>query len=190
MIQLRPDCLIFRTTDGEQIPCSAELVTLELMGDTAAFLDEELIRNAAAAVLHYFKHERDQDFVSVAEFAEALERVLRSFGVRISSEPKVAPAPAAAPARVAEADLRRIAVEAGKGCELFFFPHLRDELKRTLTESPEIVHFRGLRGCVKQLTGAERWSQRCQTLSDQIVEYLRTCLDAEAVKRNFSLVVF
>ena len=32
MIQLKTDCLIFQTNDGEQVPCSAEWVTLELMG--------------------------------------------------------------------------------------------------------------------------------------------------------------
>jgi len=186
MIQLRPDCLIFRTADGEQIPCSAELVTLELMGDAALHIDPEIIRNASAAVLHYFKHERQQDYVSVTEFAKALEKVLRGLGLSVCS----AHEPEPANSRVAESDLRQLAVAAGKGCELFFFPTLRDELKRKLNQSPRVVHFRGLRGCVKQLTGAERWSARCQTLNDQIVDYLRTCWSAESSNQFCALVVF
>ncbi len=57
MIQLKSDCLIIQTTDGQQIPCSAEWVTLELMGEGAEWIDPETVRHASAAVLHYFKHE-------------------------------------------------------------------------------------------------------------------------------------
>ena len=183
MIQLKPDCLIFQTQSGDQIPCSAELVTLELIGNAAEVLDEQLIRNASQAVLHYFKNELQREFVSVAEFAEALEKVLRGFGldVRSSEQP--------AKARVGEADLRQIACGAGKGFELMFFASLREEVKRQVGHSPELLRFCGLRGCVKQLTGAQRWCHRCEKLSDQIVEYLRGCLSAET-KNDCGLVVW
>jgi hypothetical protein len=51
------------------------------------------------------------------------------------------------------------------------------------------VRFSGLRGCVKHLAGARRWSPRCQGLHDQIVAYLRECLGAEARATECSLVV-
>ena len=35
MIQLHTDCLVFETSDGEAIPCSAQDVTVELRGDAA-----------------------------------------------------------------------------------------------------------------------------------------------------------
>ena len=183
MIQLNPDCLIFQTSNGENIPCSAELVTIELIGDAAQFIDPEIIQNASAAVLHYFKVELNRSFVTVAEFSEALEKVLQSFGLVVKS-----PVPRPKP-RIAEADLRAIACESGKGCELFFFPHLRDELRRNLVQSPQVLRFRGLRGCVKQIIGARRWSRRCQVLNDQIVEYLRGCLTRETNGEPCALVV-
>lgn len=184
MIQLNPDCLIFQTSSGENIPCSAELVTIELIGDAAQFIDPDIVQNAAAAVLHYFRVELDRTFVTVAEFSEALEKVLRGFGMTIRSvEDK------AAKKKIAETDLREIACESGKGCELFFFPHLRDELRRKLDQSPEVLRFRGLRGCVKQIVGAQRWSRRCQVLSDQIVEYLRGCLTRDSKTGSCALVV-
>lgn len=183
MIQLNPDCLIFQTSSGESIPCSAELVTIELIGDSAQFLDPEVIRNASAAVLHYFKIELGRDFVTVAEFSEALEKVLRGFGL-VVKKVEERPMP-----KIAEADLRAIACESGKGCELFFFPHLRDELRRNLDHSPQIVRFRGLRGCVKQIIGARRWSRRCQVLNDQIVEFLRGALSQENKAAQCALVV-
>ena len=33
MIQLHTDCLVFETSDGDSIPCSAQDVTVELLGD-------------------------------------------------------------------------------------------------------------------------------------------------------------
>jgi hypothetical protein len=51
------------------------------------------------------------------------------------------------------------------------------------------LRFRGLRGCVKQLAGARRWSLRCEKLQEQIVEYLRGCLSAEPEQNDCSLVV-
>ncbi len=184
MIQLNPDCLIFQTAQGENIPCSAELVTLELIGSAAEFLDSELIHNASAAVLHYFKVELNRHFVSVAEFSEALEKVLRGFGLTVKScEEKTVTQ------RIEEADLRELATQSGKGFELLFYATLRGELQRKLSHSPEILRFKGLRGCVKQLAGARRWSHRCQELNDQIVDYLRTCLGAEQKKNSCALVV-
>jgi len=77
--------LIFKTSEGEEIPCSAEWVTLELMGEAAVNVEPELIRNASAAVLHYFKDELNRTFVSISEFADALEKVLRGLGFQVSS---------------------------------------------------------------------------------------------------------
>jgi len=51
------------------------------------------------------------------------------------------------------------------------------------------VRFRGLRGCVKQLAGAQRWSARCETMQEQIVEYLRGCLTAEPEQKDCALLV-
>ena len=188
MIQLKPDCLIIQTSDGEQIPCSAEWITLELMGDGAAWLDPVVVHNASAAVLHYFKHELRRDFVSVGEFALALEKVLRGFGLSVyaDSEPDSAPT---VKTRVLESNLQELASMAGKGFELFFFPHLREEMRIKMEQAPQVLRFRGLRGCVKQLAGSERWSRRCQNLSDQIVDYLRSCWQTERASQSCALVV-
>src|SRR5437773_1161564 len=101
MIQLHSDCLVFKSETGQAIPCSAELVTFELV----------------------------------------------------------------------------------------FFPRLRDELRKSLQESPGVVRFQGLRSCVKQLVGAHRWSPRCQKLSDQIVAFLRLCWSSEVATAGCALVV-
>jgi len=184
MILLRPDCLVFETCTGESIPCSATEVTIEFLGEAGYRLDKELIKNAATAVLHYFKEELGRTSVSVAEFSVALEQALGALGLKIKAEQQDQASPL-----VAEADLLGLAFQSGKGYELPFFLSLRDEVRRKLDLSPEVLRFRGLRVCVKQLTGAKRWTRRCQCLNDQIVEYLRTCLSTEQRGASCALVV-
>lgn len=192
MILLRPDCLVFRTSDGESVPCSAHQVTVELMGDSAEWLDKEMVQHAAEAVLHYFKSEKGQSTVSVAEFSEALERVLRGLGLEVHSASvanDVETGCDPAPAQVVEADLSQFASQPGEGFELFFFSRLRDEVRQRLAAAPILLRFSGLRNCVKQLTGAKRWSAQCQCLNDQIVDYLRTCLATEKAASGSALVI-
>jgi len=188
MIQLKSDCLIFETHDGEQIPCSAEWVTLELMGDGAQAVDPEVVHHASAAVLHYFKYELGRQSVSVGEFAIALEKVLRSFGLSVYADHQTQPGANPAPLRVVELNLNDLASNA-QGFELVFFPQLRQELKSKLDQSPNLIRFHGLRDCVKQLAGAGRWNRRCQSLDDQIVDFLRSCWETEAARGSCTLMV-
>jgi hypothetical protein len=185
MIALASECLLFRMSSGESVPFSAEMISIELMGETADLFDPEFVKHAASSVFHYFKHELDRETVTVGEFVGALEKVLRGFSLPRSGQE----APDTDDPRVLESDLRALASESGDGCELFFFPRLRDELRAQLRKSPQMLRFRGLRGCVKQLAGARRWSARCQTLHDRIVEFLRNCLSAETEKVSCALLV-
>ncbi|HWX23019.1 MAG TPA: hypothetical protein VN578_24215 [Candidatus Binatia bacterium] len=184
MITLAAGCLLFELSSGESIPFSAEMISVELMGESARVLDPELVQHAAQAVFHYFRHELCRKTVTVAEFSGALEKVLRGFKLQTPASPACPPE-----LHVLESDLDRLARESGAGCELFFFPLLRDELRAHLRQSPRVVRFRGLRGCVKQLVGARRWTMRCRNLEEQIVGYLRECLTAETRQTQFALVV-
>ena len=126
MIELHPDCLMFQMSDSEAIPCCAELVTVEMSGGDAAWLDPELVRNATRAVLHYFKVEMGRTSVTVGEFSNVLASVLRRFGLNVKSTS------VEAPRRILESDLRQLACQSGKGFELSFFPRLRDQLRQQL----------------------------------------------------------
>jgi len=175
MIQMRSDYLFFQMPTGEAVPCSAQKVTVELIGSAGGDLDPELVQHAAEAVLHYFKFALHRNSVSVAEFARALESVLEGLGLTAASEDKPT-----APACIAELDLRHLACAAGKGYELVFFRGLRQAMRRQLSASPQVLRFIGLRGCVKQLAGAQRWNERCDRLRGQILSYLRGCFDTDA----------
>jgi hypothetical protein len=183
MIQLRTDCLVFETASGA-IPCSAEQVAVELAGDSVGWLDPEVLRNAAAGVLRYFREDLGRVTVTVGEFAEALANVLRGFGFQVVTEEDPP-----AKRQTIELDLRQLAVESGAGFELLFFPRLREVVGEQLAQSPEVLRFTGLRGCVKQLTAARRWCPRCRLLSDHIVGFLRRCLEERPPSANCALVV-
>jgi hypothetical protein len=184
MIALQSDCLIFQLNNGESIPCSPEMISVELVGDSGGLLDPDILQHAAASVFHYFKKELNRETVTVGEFAGALEKVLRKLGLTLHAgefETR--------PLETIETDLRKFAHQPGDSLELFFFPRLRDEVRAQLRQSPRVLRFRGLRGCVKQLAGARRWSARCEKMQEQVVEYLRGCLTAEPEQTDCALVV-
>ncbi len=183
MIQLHKDYLLFETSQGQVIPCSAEMVAVEFIGDAAASLDPSLVQEAAAAVLHYFKEDLGWTTVSVGEFSKALSEALRSLGLRIESEES------AAGGSVLSCDLRRLVSGSERSLELSFFPSLREELRACLEKSPSVLRFHGLRDCVKALVGARRWCGKCEMLSDQIVEFLRACLETERAFGSCGLIV-
>ena len=123
------------------------------------------------------------DLDGVITLAEALEKVLKGFA------PDPDPQGDEPGGRVVEADLQKIAASSGQGFELTFFPRLRDELRSRLRQSPQVLRFRGLRRCVFSLTGARRWTHRCRSLEDQILQFLRECLVAESQSASCALLV-
>jgi hypothetical protein len=159
------------------------MISVELMGGTRKWFDPELVQDAAKAVFHYFKFEKGRQSVTVAEFAEALEGVLTKFadGAEKSAQEKSL--------GVAESDLARLAREAGNACELVFYPKLRAELRSHAQKSPRVVRFSGLRDCVKQLVGTERWGAKCRDLEEQIVNYLRHCATTELHSKECALLI-
>jgi len=186
VIQLHRDCLLLQTLDGDFIPCLPDLFSIQLVDTEGSAVDPEVIRHATAAVLHYFKHDLGRQSISVAEFANALEQVLQAVGLKLGSSA----AQTQSASKTETADLGALASHCGAGFELAFFSTIRQELSARLAKSPSVLKFEGLRGCVKGLLGAKRWSGRCQALHDQIVDYLRDCLETEAPASSCRLVVF
>lgn len=179
MIALASDCILLRQPNGEAAPASGFGIAVEVIAEGENPFDEAFVMEASAAVLHYFKEVEGRESVTLDEFAQSLEKVLKGFQASADAGTE----------RVAEADLRSLIGEAEAALELTFFPRLRDELRARLQQSPRVLRFRGLRPCVKQLAGARRWNARCQNLQEQIVNFLRECLSVEPHPANCSLVV-
>jgi len=174
MIALNTDYLLFQLSDGQSMPFSPEMLTVEFIGPKSA-MDSDFIRNAANAVVYYFKHELKRQVVTVSEFAAALGKVLRGFSPELNQgEENGLGVPV-----IVEANLEHLMYEDGAEGELFFLPRLREELRAQLRLDPRELRLSGFRECVKSLAGARRWTSRCSALSDEIVDFLRRCLSAE-----------
>jgi len=184
MILLACDCLLFELPSGESVPFSAEMISVEVANGAGEVFEQDFVEHAAASVFHYFKHDLGRKTVSVAEFASAFELVLNGLGLKLTGGRLTA----TTVGKVTK-DLRLLAHDAGGACELAFFPRLRDAVRDQFQSSPRLVRFHGLRGCVKRLVGAQRWSPRCETVRDQIIEFLRSTLSLEAGGGPCGLVV-
>jgi hypothetical protein len=185
MIQLHTDCLVFETSDGESIPCSAQDVTVELLGDAALELEPHMVTEAAEAVLFHFKVDLGRASVTVGEFTMALEVILRGFGYKIVA----ADDDRKSDDGTAETNLHDLAHQAGEGLEMVFFCTLRDQIHADLHGKPELLRVKGLREAVKKLTGAKKWSPRCQKLNDQIVDYLRHIVSKHQQQAKLTLMI-
>ena len=184
MILLADNYLFFQLPSGESVPFTAEMISVELADGVAQPMDQEFLEHTAASIFHYFKFDLGRKTVSVAEFASAFESVLSGLGLKLDAG-RVTPTEPPKPAR----DLGVLAADAGFGCELAFFPRLRDAVREQVQNSPRLIRFHGLRGCVKRLIGAQRWSPRCESLRDQIMDFLRSTLSREASDGPCALVV-
>jgi hypothetical protein len=114
-----------------------------------------------------------------------------SFGFTVSAAPVPGKPALPQPPQPGDpgADLGRLTDDADDPCEMLFFNRLRSTLRDQLASDTRCVQFRGLRRCAKRLVGARRWCPRSERMSDQIVSYLRECLNADAAGRNCGLVV-
>lgn len=183
MILLAEDFLLFELPNGSSVPLRPEMIRFEVPETANTVLDADTVNQAAAAVFHYFKHELKLSSISLGEFTLALAKVLRELEV------------AAAAADSTDNKFTRVESDLGKiagavdGVELLFFAELRKALRAHLSKSPVTLHFKGLRDCVKRLSGSQRWTNRCQALSDQIVAFMRRCLEAEAGERTCTMIV-
>ena len=182
MIALRDDCLLVAQADGGFVPQSVEDLTFEIVGDGAGLVDAELLKHAAAAVLHYFRKELERNTVTLAEFGAMLARVLQGLGFSAEVKGTVDP-------DVRIADLGALAVTGGAAGELEFCQKLRTLLREQLAAAPLRLEIRGLRTCVKRLTGRKHWCPECRRWSAWIVYLLRSWLSEKASDRHVSLVV-
>ena len=187
MIQLHTDCLVFETSDGESIPCSAHDVTVELLGDALNEIEPALITQASEAVIYHFKIDLGRGSITVAEFTLALERILRGFGFKVmaaNENDTGEPTPGAT-----ETNLHDLAHQAGEGLEMVFFCTLRNQIHADLHGKPELLRVKGLREAVHKLTGTKNWGPRSQKLNDQIVDYLRHIVSEHQQEAKLTMMI-
>lgn len=201
MIRLHSDYLVFELESGESIPCSVDTIANELVDAVAGLNDKSIIENAARAVVHYFREEKNQEVVSIKEFIDCLAFVLKGFGFEVELKNSVSqntlnsssPFPASTDMQLGKwtslTQLLETHCQHGALMELHFFQSLRCLVAENLKDSPEIVLFTGLRPCVQSLLSARRWTKQCEKLRLQIVFYLDDCLNAEAHRFPLKMMI-
>ncbi|MDG1889703.1 MAG: hypothetical protein P8L18_00220 [Verrucomicrobiota bacterium] len=178
MIQLNPDCVMVELENGQALPHSVELVTVEFLGDAASWMDPECLRSICEGVVIYLRDELGKGVVPLHEFARVLGAVMRDLGfdANLPLQPDNL-------GRVYKTDIGDWLGRHDLGFDLMLFKRLREEMCRRLDgEAPSVLWIHGIRKCVKRHLGARRWSQRCQLLNDQLVAFIRACFDREADK--------
>ena len=184
MIQLNPDCVMVELENGKALPCSVELLTVEMLGEKASWMDPEILQNICEAVMLYLRDELGKGSVPFHEFAQVLKDVLRGFGFEVCIPKKSHPS-----LPVRKTDLADWLGRQELGFDLMLFQRLREELTERLLEEPAgVLWIHGTHNCVKAHLGARRWSRKCQQLNDQLVAFIRECFDREA-NAGSSLIV-
>ncbi len=184
MIALRDDCILVAQADGGFLPCSAEELTVEIADDAAGMVDEEALKQAAAAVMHYFREELERTTVTLAEFTNMLTRVLKGLGLNAEISGQVVPGE-----EIRFADLRTLAVGEGVAGELEFCQRLRTLLREQLAAGPVRLEILGLRGCVKRLAGRKHWCPACERTAAWVLELIRGWYAQEAPAPPPALIV-
>ena len=187
MIQLHTDCLVFETSNGESIPCSAHDVTVELLGNAVNEIEPDLITEAAEAVIYHFKIDLGRGSITVSEFTLALERILRGFGFKVMAADENTAEGFNLSAT--ETNLHDLAHQAGEGLEMVFFCTLRNQIHADLHGKPEMLKVKGLREAVYKLTGTKKWGPHSQKLNDQIVNYLRHIVSEHQQEAKLTLMI-
>ena len=147
-----------------------------------AWLDDSLRRAASAAdhpdfpfiaeirsgIVEYLETKCPLKLLQIEDLYDRMKRMLIKIGCeRIAENLK----PLAPPVTVS---LVRAALEAGAGYELAFFESLRVELEDLRSAGAEEIRFSGLRECVLILRCTSKWDKRCETVSREIEEFLRS----------------
>ncbi|MGB0420613.1 MAG: hypothetical protein ACPGL0_05530 [Limisphaerales bacterium] len=185
MIRLNPDCVVITCDQGDHLPCSVQTLTLQLLGEQAHWLDAEVFNDICGAVMAYLREEEGKATVPLHEFASVLEEVLVGFGLNLPSQGATDQLPRVEKTHVME----WMGEIQDAGLELILYQRLRAGLHRQIHSGrARILWVHGLRSCVKQHLGAQRWGRRCQQLHDQLISFIRQCFDQTAGP-GYSLVL-
>jgi hypothetical protein len=155
--------------DGHMAPFDEQRLALSIqsVAERAGHSDWWLAESVAAAVHAYAVKCRSDGVISSSEIVEIVGAVLSTLGFQKISQEYIGHEHSAA------IHLNDLAARMGAAFELEFFRQLDHELKAASDHRLSVIEVDGLRSCVMQLRGAQRWNAGCRELAEEIVVYVR-----------------
>jgi hypothetical protein len=169
MIQLRDDIVWVREADGRLSPFSEGrlAVSIHRAAKNGGESDPLLAEAVAAAVREFIGAVHPDAAIERRDLASLVASILAALGyTKISTAYLLRQ-------RRAEINLARLAGETESGIELDFFRRLDLALAELGEPRTRRVQITGLRECVLKLKRAQRWTQACSGMADEIVAFVR-----------------
>ena len=169
MIQANGDIAWVKFADGHLVPFDEQRLALSIqsVAERAGHSDWWLAESIAAAIHMYVIKCHVDDPIPTSEIVEIVTAVLATLGFKNISEAF------AGDERSAAIHLDTLAPQMGAAFELEFFRRLDDALHAASDKRLSVIEVDGLRACVMQLRGAQRWTAGCRRLAEEIVTYVR-----------------
>ena len=183
MIQLHDDIVWVRFEDGRLAPFDEQRLALSIqkVAELAGHSDWWLAESIAAAVHAYAVKCLTNGVIQCREITEIVAVVLSELGYQGISE-----AYARGANRVA-IHLHDLTGQMTASLELEFFQQLDRALGAAANRRLLVLEVDGLRACVMQLRGAQRWTAGCRRFAEDIVEHVRERVARVRPRRAASL---
>lgn len=135
--------------------------------DQAGYPSWWLTDHITESIAFYLRLRNDEPVVPFAQLSQTVRYVLKVIGYK-EIVPYFSPAPPPISFSLVE-----IAEAAGAGYELAFFDGLEKRIGALIDTGTDSLQLCGLHACVKHLRGAKTWTRACDTLSEEVVCFVR-----------------
>ena len=141
--------------------------------DKAGYPSWWLTDHITESIAFYLRLRNDEPVVPFDQLSQTVRYVLNVIGYK-----EIIPYFSPSPPPIAFS-LLEIAEAAGAGYELAFFDGLEKRINALVDTGTDSLQLFGLQQCVKHLRGAKMWTRACDTLSEEVVCFVREKLAAD-----------
>jgi hypothetical protein len=135
--------------------------------DQAGYPRWWLTDHVTESIAFYLRLRNDETVVPFDQLSQTVRYVLKVIGYK-EIVPYFAPSPPPV-----SFSLLEVAQEAGAGYELAFFDGLEKRIQALVQARANTLQLWDLQACVKHLRGTKMWTRLCDTLSEEVICFIR-----------------
>ncbi len=175
MVAFKEEFPYLRCDSGQLFEFNQEWLhaAIKRAADQAGYPSWWLTDHITESIAFYLRLRNDEPVVPFSQLSQTVRYVLKVIGYK-EIIPFFAPAPPPISLSLVE-----VAQAAAAGYELAFFDGLEKRIAALILAGTDNLQLVGLHACVKHLRGAKAWTRACDTLSEEIVCFVREKLAAE-----------